>query len=143
MNGRSDAGPTAASAHDHGDRIELSGLVVRGTHGVFEHERRDGQDFVIDLVIWADLGPAGRSDDLADTIDYGGVADAVVEVVGGPPVDLIETVAHRISDRVLATDPRIGRVRVTVHKPEAPIPHRFGDVAVVITRTATSATVPS
>ena len=56
------------------DRIELRGLKVRGTHGVFEHEKRDGQDFLVDLVLWTDFTAAAASDDLADTVDYGALA---------------------------------------------------------------------
>ncbi|QXQ13642.1 dihydroneopterin aldolase [Skermania piniformis] len=115
------------------DRIELSGLRVRGTHGVFEHERRTGQDFVVDLRLWLDLRPAAASDELAETVDYGELADRVVAIVAGPPRDLIETVASEIADAVLA-DPRVARVEVVLHKPEAPIAHRFDDVAVVLRR---------
>jgi dihydroneopterin aldolase len=117
------------------DRIVLSGLRVRGHHGVFEHERRDGQDFLVDLTVWLDLAPAGASDKLADTLHYGELALATADIVAGPPADLIETVAGRIADRTLAADPRIDAVEVTVHKPSAPIPLTFADVAVVVHRT--------
>jgi dihydroneopterin aldolase len=117
------------------DRIVLTGLRVRGHHGVFEHERRDGQDFLVDLTVWLDLAPAGESDKLADTLDYGALAQATAEIVAGPPVDLIETVAGRIAASTLAADPRIEAVEVTVHKPSAPIPLTFADVAVVLHRT--------
>jgi dihydroneopterin aldolase len=117
------------------DRIVLTGLRVRGHHGVFEHERRDGQDFLVDLTVWLDLAPAGESDKLADTLDYGALAQATAEIVAGPPVDLIETVAGRIAASTLAADPRIEAVEVTVHKPSAPIPLTFADVAVVVHRT--------
>jgi dihydroneopterin aldolase len=116
------------------DRIALTGLRVRGNHGVFEHERRDGQDFVVDLVVWLDLTLAHATDELAHTADYGALAQVAAEVVGGPPCDLIETVAGRIVDRVLAADARLTAVEVTVHKPSAPIPLTFEDVAVVIRR---------
>lgn len=116
-----------------GDRIELRGLKVRGNHGVFDHEKRDGQDFFIDIVAWLDLAPAGASDDLVDTLDYGGLAERAAAIVGGPAHDLIETVAGRIADSVLA-DGRVSRVEVTVHKPSAPIPLTFTDVAVVVDR---------
>ena len=66
------------------DRIELRGLRVRGNHGVFDHERRDGQDFVIDVTLWTDLRAAAESDDLADTVDYGALALFARDVVAGP-----------------------------------------------------------
>ncbi|KUI35333.1 dihydroneopterin aldolase [Mycobacterium sp. IS-1496] len=116
------------------DRIELRGLSVRGNHGVFDHERRDGQDFVIDLTVWLDLTAAAASDDLADTVDYGGLAQRAHDIVAGPPRNLIETVAAEIAEDVM-TDERIEAVEVVVHKPEAPIPLSFADVAVVARRT--------
>jgi dihydroneopterin aldolase len=115
------------------DRIELRGLTVRGNHGVFEHERRDGQDFVIDITVWIDLAAAAASDDLADTVDYGALAQRAAEVVAGPPRNLIETVAAEIADGVMA-DERLHAVEVVVHKPDAPIPLTFSDVAVVARR---------
>ncbi|MGE2732563.1 dihydroneopterin aldolase [Mycolicibacterium vaccae] len=115
------------------DRIELRGLRVRGFHGVFDHERRDGQDFVVDITVWMDLRPAAASDDLADTLDYGALAQQAAAVVAGPPRRLIETVAAEIADGVL-TDERVREVEVTVHKPSAPIPLDFADVAVVARR---------
>ena len=117
-----------------GDRIALRGLRVRGHHGVFPHERRDGQDFVVDVTAWLDLAPAAASDDLADTLHYGELAERVAAIVGGPPADLIETVAGRVADEVL-TDARVRAVEVTLHKPQAPIPMEFADVAVVVHRT--------
>ncbi len=116
-----------------GDRIELRGLRVRGRHGVFEHERRDGQDFVVDLTVWLDLAPAAASDDLADTLHYGVLAERAAAIVGGEPCDLIEAVAGRIADDVL-TDGRVRAVEVVLHKPQAPIPLEFADVAVVVSR---------
>jgi len=116
-----------------GDRIELRGLRVRGTHGVFEHERRDGQDFVVDITVWLDLSAAAASDDLADTLHYGELAERAAAIVAGEPCDLIEAVAGRIADDVL-TDERVQQVDVTLHKPGAPIPLDFADVAVVVSR---------
>ena len=115
------------------DRIELRGLTVRGNHGVFDHEKRDGQDFVVDIVVWLDLAPAAASDDLTDTLHYGELAERAAAIIAGPGRDLIETVAGEIADEVL-TDPRVVRVEVTLHKPSAPIPLTFGDVAVVVDR---------
>jgi 7,8-dihydroneopterin aldolase/epimerase/oxygenase len=115
------------------DRIELRGLTVHGRHGVFEHERENGQDFVVDLTVWIDLVGAGGSDDLADTYDYGALAQLAADIVGGPPRNLIETVGGEIADRVMQDD-RVHAVEVVVHKPQAPISQQFADVAVVIRR---------
>jgi 7,8-dihydroneopterin aldolase/epimerase/oxygenase len=115
------------------DRIELRGLTVRGNHGVFEHERRDGQDFVVDITVWIDLTAAAASDDLADTLDYGALAQRAAAIVGGPARDLIETVSAEIADDVM-TDDRVHAVEVVLHKPNAPIPLTFNDVAVVARR---------
>lgn len=115
------------------DRIELRGLAVRGNHGVFDHERRDGQDFVIDLTVWLDLTAAASSDDLADTVDYGALAQRAYDIIAGPPRALIETVAAEIAEEVMK-DHRIDAVEVVVHKPQAPIPLNFADVAVAAHR---------
>jgi dihydroneopterin aldolase len=119
------------------DRIELRGLTVRGRHGVFERERRDGQVFVVDIVAWIDLGPAAATDDLSDTLDYGLLAERAANIVAGPPKKLIETVAAEIADDVLR-DGRVSAVEVVIHKPHAPIPLAFNDVRVVIRRSRDS-----
>ncbi|WP_132992934.1 dihydroneopterin aldolase [Gordonia zhaorongruii] len=116
------------------DRIELRGLRVRGNHGVFDHERRDGQDFIVDVTLWTDLSAAAASDDLADTVDYGTLAQRAADVIAGPARNLIETVVGEIADGVMADDERISACEVTVHKPSAPIPLAFDDVAVVTRR---------
>jgi len=116
------------------DRIQLTGLTVFGHHGVFDFERREGQDFVVDAELEIDLAPAAASDDVLDTVHYGELATALAEVVGGEPVDLIETLAQRLADVCLA-DARVQAATVTVHKPGAPIPLAFADVAVTIRRT--------
>lgn len=115
------------------DRIELRGLSVRGNHGVFEHERRDGQEFIVDITVWIDLADAAASDALCDTYDYGLLAERAAAVVAGPARNLIETVAGEIADDVM-NDERVHAVEVAVHKPDAPIPQTFGDVAVVARR---------
>ena len=115
------------------DRIELRGLKVRGNHGVFDHERRDGQDFIVDVTVWIDLASAAASDDLVDTYDYGTLAQRAADIVGGPARNLIETVAAEIAEDAMA-DGRVHAVEVTVHKPQAPIPLDFADVAVVARR---------
>jgi 7,8-dihydroneopterin aldolase/epimerase/oxygenase len=119
------------------DRITLTGLRVHGHHGVFDHERRDGQEFVVDVVAWLDLARAATTDDLADTLHYGELAQRAAAIVGGEPCDLIETVAGRVADDVLA-DERVEQVEVTVHKPAAPIPLTFADVAVTVRRSRRS-----
>ena len=112
------------------DRIELRGLTVRGNHGVYEHERTDGQDFVVDITVWIDLTAAAASDALPDTYDYGVLAQRAAAIVAGPARNLIETVAGDIAEDVM-TDTRVHAVEVVVHKPQAPIPLSFTDVAVV------------
>ncbi len=119
------------------DRIELRGLRVRGNHGVFDHERRDGQDFVIDVTLWTDLRAAAESDDLADTVDYGTLAQQVHDVVAGEPRNLIEAVGGEIAEQIMLDD-RIHACEVVVHKPSAPIPLDFADVAVVTRRSRKS-----
>lgn len=119
---------------DVSDRIELRGLTVRGHHGVFDFEKRDGQDFVVDIVVSMDLRPAAASDDLTATMHYGELAEAAAKIIAGPPRDLIETVAAEIADHVM-TDTRVDEVEVVLHKPSAPIPLTFHDVAVVAHRT--------
>lgn len=115
------------------DRIELRGLKVRGNHGVFDHELRDGQDFVVDITAWLDLSAAATSDDLTDTLDYGVLAQRAADIIAGPPRQLIETVAAEIAEDVMR-DERVHAVEVVVHKPAAPIPLEFVDVAVVARR---------
>lgn len=115
------------------DRIELRGLRVRGNHGVFEHERRDGQDFIVDITVWVDLAAAAASDDLADTLDYGVLAQRAADIVAGPARQLIEAVAGEIAEDVMQ-DARVHAAEVVVHKPSAPIPLQFDDVAVVARR---------
>ncbi|MEV6600510.1 dihydroneopterin aldolase [Actinoplanes sp. NPDC051346] len=116
------------------DRISLRGLRVRGYHGVFDFERRDGQDFVIDVDLELDLAPAAASDHVDDTVHYGELAERLAEVVAGEPVNLIETLADRLATLCLDDD-RVAAATVTVHKPQAPIPQEFADVAVTLRRT--------
>jgi dihydroneopterin aldolase len=115
------------------DRIELRGLTVRGNHGVFDHERADGQDFIVDLTVWVDLAAAAASDDLADTLDYGALAQRAAAIIAGPPRNLIETVSAEIAEDIMG-DERVHAVEVVLHKPHAPIPLSFNDVAVVARR---------
>ena len=113
--------------------VTLRGLKVRGHHGVFAEERRDGQDFIIDAVLGLDTGKAARSDDLGDTADYGALAQRLAAIVAGEPVDLIETLVERLAGACLL-DAHVLWCEVTVHKPSAPIPLAFDDVSVTVRR---------
>jgi dihydroneopterin aldolase len=115
------------------DRVTLRGLTVRGHHGVFQHEREDGQTFVVDLVLGLDTTAAAAGDDLERTVHYGVLAEQVAAVVSGEPVNLIETLAQRIADTCLGLQV-VEEVEVTVHKPDAPITVPFEDVTVTISR---------
>ncbi|MGY4858293.1 dihydroneopterin aldolase [Cryobacterium sp. AP23] len=115
------------------DSITLTGLRITAHHGVFDFERENGQEFVIDVTVWLDFAAAAAGDDLAGTIHYGELAVEIADAVRRDPVDLIETLAERIADVVL-THQAAERVRVTVHKPQAPIEIPFTDVSVQIER---------
>lgn len=117
----------------HLDRIDLTGLRAHAHHGVFDHERENGQEFIVDISLGLELETAAKSDDLADTVDYGALANQVHAVLTGDPVDLLETLALRIVGVCLGHD-RVGWARVTVHKPEAPIEVAFSNVAVTMER---------
>lgn len=111
--------------------ITLTGVRATGYHGVFDFERREGQEFVVDAELH--VRRPSLEDDLATTVDYGGLAAALVAGVERDPVDLIETLAGRLVDACLA-DPLVEQATITVHKPRAPIAVPFGDVAVTLTR---------
>lgn len=111
------------------DRITLTGLRVHGRHGVYEHERRDGQEFVVDATVWLDLGLATATDELSAALDYAALADHAARIVAGEPCNLIETVADRIATAILTANPQVHAVEVTIHKPTAPLPLTFTDVS--------------
>ena len=115
------------------DQLAVRGIEIFAHHGVLDSERRDGQTFLVDLVLDLDTRPAAAGDDLSRTVDYGALVPEVVAAVEKDPVDLIETLAQRIADVCLTRD-RVRGVQVTVHKPHAPIQARFDDVALTITR---------
>lgn len=118
------------------DEIAVTGIECFAHHGVFEHERREGQTFLVDVVLGVDTRRAAHSDDLHDTVDYGSLVAQVKAAVESDPVDLIETVAQRVS-RVCLLDDRVQWARVTVHKPGAPIEANFADLSLTITRPIT------
>lgn len=115
------------------DRIRVTGIRGRGFHGVFPFEKRDGQEFVVDVELAVDLGVAGASDDLRDTVDYGAVASSVLARIEGEPYDLVERLAEVVAADALR-NVAVDEVTVTVHKPQAPVPVPFGDVTVSVTR---------
>jgi dihydroneopterin aldolase / 2-amino-4-hydroxy-6-hydroxymethyldihydropteridine diphosphokinase len=115
------------------DRIILQGVSARGFHGVLDVEKADGQDFVVDVELEVDLRRAGRSDLLAHTVSYAEVAADIVELITGPSLDLIESLADKIATAALRR-PLVQAVEVTVHKPQAPVGVPFGDVQVVVQR---------
>jgi dihydroneopterin aldolase len=116
------------------DQIVLTGIHGFGYHGLFEHERKDGQDFFVDLTLAVDLKPASQSDDIEDTVNYAEITDLVVEEITTNPVNLIENLAARIAERVLNQHQKVMAVTVTVHKPQAPVAAQLKDIAVIVTR---------
>lgn len=125
-------------AFDGLDRITLTGVTAHGHHGVLPQERQNGQPFVVDVVLHCETRQAAHTDRLEDTVDYAGVADAIVTVIQGEPVNLIEMLAERIAksifDAVGDGVSKVALIEVTVHKPQAPIPHTFEDVSITIVR---------
>jgi len=116
------------------DQIVLTGIHGFGYHGLFEQERKDGQDFFVDLTLSVDLNAASLSDAIEDTVNYAEITDLVVEEITSNPVNLIEKLAARIAERVLNQHAKVISVTVTVHKPQAPVAAQLKDIAVVVTR---------
>jgi 7,8-dihydroneopterin aldolase/epimerase/oxygenase len=132
----------SAGAHTPGgsadpgcDEITLTGVRATGYHGVYEQERREGQEFIVDATLFLDTARAGMTDEVTDTVHYGEVAERIVGIVTGEPVNLLERLAQLLADALLS-EPLVHRVRVTVHKPHAPITVPFTDVSVTIERSA-------
>ena len=116
------------------DLISIKGIKGYGFHGVFEFEKRDGQDFFVDLEVEIDLTAASKSDKLEDTIDYSTFTKITKEIITGEPVDLIEHLAGNIADTIKTIFPQIITIAVTVHKPDAPVKEDVTDIAVTIRR---------
>ena len=115
------------------DRITLTGVTAVGYHGVFDFERRDGQPFMVDAVLHTDFTKAAETDDLQYTAHYGEVAELITRHIEGEPLNLIEGLAVRIAEGILANY-SVAAVDITVHKPKAPIEVPFGDVTVSVHR---------
>lgn len=117
------------------DEITLTGVRATGYHGVYEHERSEGQEFLVDTTLFLDIARAAETDEVTDTVHYGQIAERIVAIIEGEPVNLLERLAQLIADALLA-EHGVRRVRVTVHKPQAPITVPFTDVSVTIERSA-------
>lgn len=115
------------------DRIEIRGLRAFGHHGVYEHERRDGQDFVVDVTLDCDLTSPERTDDLADTVDYGELAARLAGAVETARFDLLEALAGHLAALALA-EPGVEAATVRVAKPDVALDARVEEVAVVLRR---------
>lgn len=124
------------------DQIRLTGVRAVGKHGVLDFEHERAQTFVVDATLFLDLAPAGHSDDLHDTVDYGAIAKGIVAIIEGEHVDLIEKLADRIASMILEY-PAVARTQVTVHKPSAPIVVPFDDVSVTVERSRETASAAS
>lgn len=119
------------------DAITVTGLKATGFHGVFEHEKRDGQEFTIDVTLYTDIRPAAETDDLALTLNYGELAEVVIREIQSGPYDLIETLAERTAAAIFShydDAARLVALDLTVHKPQAPITVPFRDVTITIHR---------
>lgn len=119
---------------DMHDMIFVTGLAVHAYHGVMEHEAKVGQTFALDLVLTIDLHDASQSDKLTSTVSYDQVVDVASKAFCARRLRLIEAAAGAVADALLDGFPRVASVRVTVHKPHAPIPATFTDVGVSIMR---------
>ena len=116
------------------DRIELKGLAFHANHGVLDHETEFGQAFSLDITCWLDFAGAAKDDDLTQTVNYAELAETALRIAGGIPRQLIETVAVEIAETAMRSYDALHAVEVTLHKPHAPIPAVFDDVAVVARR---------
>ena len=116
------------------DRILLNSIEFYGYHGVTEEERRLGHHFSMDVALELDLAPAGRSDDLRETVDYGDVCRRALSIGEGPPVQLLERLAARIADSCLDEYAAVAAVEVAVRKRLPPLPANVSAVEVRIRR---------
>ena len=115
--------------------IFIQGLLIHARHGVMDHEAEVGQRFVIDLELSTDLSESSRTDRLAHTVSYAEVVNAATAAFADQNYRLLERAAGAVADSILGSFPRVSAVKVTVHKPHAPIAAIFHDVGVIITRT--------
>jgi dihydroneopterin aldolase len=114
------------------DAIFVNGLALHAYHGVMQHEGKVGQTFKLDLLLDIDLVEASRSDKLKNTVSYDTVAKTASEAFCGRRYKLVEAAAGAVASAVLDGFPQVRRIRVTVHKPHAPIAATFDDVGVIV-----------
>jgi dihydroneopterin aldolase len=117
------------------DVLEIKGLFGFGHHGFFDDERETGQGFLVDAVLHLDLSIVTQSDLIDDTVNYSAVCDLILAQIVGPPVTLIERLAGQIAERIFAEFSKVTAVRITVHKPDAPVAAKVKDISVSIERT--------
>jgi dihydroneopterin aldolase len=115
-------------------QVFVSGLALHAYHGVMPHEAKVGQTFKLDLVLDIDLTQASRSDKLADTVGYDQVVDVASQAFRGKRYRLVEAAAGAVAEAVLDRFRQVSAIRVTIHKPHAPIAAAFEDVGVSILR---------
>ena len=116
------------------DQIFLTGIAGFGYHGLFDHERQNGQDFFVDVTLTVDLTAASKSDEISDTVNYAEITNLGVTHITTEPVNLIEKLAGRIADHILNDHAKVLEAAVTVHKPQAPVDAVLKDIAVQVTR---------
>ena len=134
---RDRAGAARGRGHRDGtmsDRIFINGLSLHAYHGVMPHEAKVGQTFTIDLELEIDLSDAARSDKVMDTVSYDKVVDCASKAFCGQRRKLIETAAGQVASAVLSAFARVRQIKVTIHKPHAPIAATFSDVGVTLVR---------
>ncbi len=115
------------------DKVSITGIEAFGFHGVFEHEKKEGQEFIVDVEFEYDTAKVVQTDFIEDAIDYGAVAILIKSIVEGEPKNLIEKVADEIAQQIL-NNFKVNSVKVTLHKPHAPIDMEFKDVSVSVER---------
>ena len=116
------------------DVILLNGMEFMGQHGCSEEERKHLQPFIVDAELYLDLSKSGKSDSLADTVDYVQVFNIVKQIVTSTSRNLIEAVAEDISQSLLKQFIQIETLKITIHKPAAPIADTFNGAAISIVR---------
>ena len=126
--------PNQAHTYASCDRITLTGVAAVGFHGALDFEKREGQPFIVDTVLYTDFTQAAATDDLTQTTNYAEVAEIIRTHIVGESLDLIETLAVRIAQNILDECAYVHALEVTVNKPKAPIEVTFGNVAVTVFR---------